>query len=349
MSETKRYTVVVGGASGVCLRWDEVPPIADTEVLIRVSHSLISPGTERHYIAQLRRVGGGLALGYCAVGIVVSIGGLVEHLCVGDGVIAMGWNSATHSNYIVVPRKLVCRVHQSIKPTHAILATIGATAIHAGDRAGLETSDRVLVIGMGLIGTMTALVAHATGCQVWASDQNSALAGSGLYWTPLDLDRIKQEMDGSLDKIFLCIDSDVADLFPRIVQLLDVNGNGRSRPKIVNVGRISGTLALSPALGNLDIVNASRCGAGYRDDLYHHGLKDVPVMAGEARVDENLQRSLKIVAESKNVLEKLDYRLYRVEEALRRYNTDEFFPPGINLISHQDTGVADIVPRCVAW
>jgi NADPH:quinone reductase len=336
MSEVRRYTVVVDGAAGVRLGWDDVRRPGDTEVLVRVSHSLVSPGTERHYISQMRRTGERLALGYCTVGQVVSKGELVEHVCVGDDVIAMGWNLATHSNYVVVPWKLVCRVDQGTKPAHAILATIGATAIHAGDRARLEADDRVLVVGMGLIGTMMALVAHATGCQVWAADQNSALLASRLCWTPLELNRGTQDLDGSFTKIFLCIDADITELFPKIAQLLDVSGTRSSRPKIINVGRISGNLTLSPAVGNLDIVNASRCGAGYRDDLYHHGLKDVAVVDGEARVEVNLQRCLKIMAESEGVVEKFEYRIYRIEEVLRRYNDSAFFPPGINLISHQD-------------
>ncbi|MFK4490038.1 hypothetical protein [Bradyrhizobium sp. USDA 336] len=332
----KRYTIVAEGASGVGLHWEDVPEIRDTEVRVRVRHSLVSPGTERHYISELRKSGGRLALGYCAVGAIVATGKLVEHVRPGDDVLAMGWNIATHSNYITVPRKLVCRVDRGTKLEHAVLATIGATAIHASDRARLEAGDRVLVVGMGLVGTMMALVAHASGCQVSALDRDATVVKRGIYWTPLDLDR-PDLMDRPFSKIFLCIDSDVGGLFPRIAQLLDVNGNGRSRSKIVNVGRISGTLNLSPALGNFDIINASRCGAGYRDDLYHHGLKNVLVVSGEARVDDNLQRCLKIVSNSPSLLEQLNYGFYHLDEVLERYNSPEFFPAGINLISHEHT------------
>ncbi|MGY3585664.1 NADPH2:quinone reductase [Bradyrhizobium sp. USDA 4341] len=337
MSVLKRYTIVAEGASGVGLHWDDVPEICDTEVLVRVTHSLVSPGTERHYISELRKIDDRLALGYCAVGVVIATGSLVEHVRCDDDVLAMGWNIATHSNYIRVPRKLVSKMDRSTKPEHAILATIGATAVHACDRAGLAEDDRALIVGMGLVGTMIALVAHAAGCQVWASDRDPALVEPALCWTPFGLDR-PNEIKLRFSKIFLCIDSDVGEIFPRLVQLLDVNGNGRSRSRVVNVGRITGGLALSPALGNFDIINASRCGAGYRDDLYHHGLRDVSTVDGEARVDENLRRCLKIVSNSQGLLQRLDYRSYQLDEAIERYNSRGFFPAGINLISHASVG-----------
>lgn len=337
MSERKRYTIVAAGTSGVGLHWDDMPEIRDTEVLVRVTHSLVSPGTERHYISELRNKDARLALGYCAVGVVVATGSLVEHVRRDDDVLAMGWNIATHSNYIAVPRKLVCKMDRSTKPEYAILATIGATAVHACDRAGLEAGDRALIVGMGLVGTMVALVAHSVGCQVWASDRDQALVARGLYWTPFDLD-YRREVDFRFSRIFLCIDSDIGEIFPRLAQLLDASGNGKSRSKLINVGRISGNLTLSPAHGNFDIINASRCGAGYRDDRYHHGLKDVSVVDGEARVDDNLRRCLKIVSESQRLLQHLSFRSYHLDEVIERYNSREFFPPGINLISHRDVG-----------
>ncbi|AWV02721.1 oxidoreductase [Burkholderia sp. JP2-270] len=329
-----RYTLIADGPRGVRLHRENLPPLRDTEALVRVTYSLVSPGTERYYVAQLREQGGQLPLGYCAIGEVVAAGAAVHGVRPGERVVAMGWQIATHSDYIVVPRNLLCRADNALPARHAILAAIGATAVHAADRAALGAGDRVLVVGVGLVGTLMAIVAAAAGATVAATDRDRAALERAAAWTPFDLPDPPSVSGGCFDRIFICVDADLTPLFPRLAPLLDQEGRRGSRPKLVNVGRVTGRIDLSPALGNLDIVNVSRCGAGYRNDAYHHGLTDVPVVDGEAHVDRNLARCMAILTQAPAQLTRLAYRAYSVDEALLAYNSAGFFPPGINLITH---------------
>ncbi|RQS26598.1 oxidoreductase [Burkholderia sp. Bp8992] len=328
------YTLLADGSRGVRLHRENLQPLRDTEALVRVTHSLVSPGTERHYIAQLREQGGQLPLGYCVIGEVVAAGAAVHDARPGERVVAMGWQIATHSDYVVVPRNLLCRADNALPARHAILAAIGATAVHAADRAALGRGDRVLVVGVGLVGILMAIVASAAGATVAAADRDRAALERAAAWTPFELPDSPPAQGSCFDRIFICVDADLTPLFPRLAPLLDQFGRHRSRPKLVNVGRVTGRIDLSPALGNLDIVNVSRCGAGYRNDAYHHGLAEVPLVDGEAHVDRNLARCMAILTQAPAQLARLVYREYSVDDALSAYNSVEFFPPGVNLITH---------------
>lgn len=334
MSCDRRYTFVVNGRRGVELVHDDVPAPAATEVLLRVRYSLVSSGTERHYIRNLVASGGALALGYCTVGTVLARGDQVRHVSPGDIAIAMGWTIATHSSHVVVPTNLVAGVPDGLSLTHAVLATLNATAVHAADRATLTGDDKVLVVGLGPVGTLQAMVAAAYGCEVWAWDLDRATLESGKFWRPLDPANPPVAARGAITAVFLCIDADVTELFEKLLELLAADGTRRKRSRIVNVGRISSAIALGPATGNIDIINASRCGAGYRDDAFHHDRNSVAVVNGEHTVDDNLRRSLAIVATQAAGLDSLPLHVHTPVQALEHYNSAAFFPSGFHLIDH---------------
>jgi hypothetical protein len=76
---------------------------------------------------------------------------------------------------------------------------------------------------------------------------------------------------------------------------------------------------LSADLGNLDLRISARCGAGYRDDDYVHGRVSYAAPAGEATVDENLARSLRLIADGRVEVSRLVTHSYPVCDARRAY------------------------------
>ncbi|AQT11593.1 oxidoreductase domain-containing protein [Pseudomonas protegens] len=333
---SSRYTLTACGADGVITVHEPLAALAATEVQVAVDYSMVSPGTERHYLQQVRETGEQLPLGYCAAGVVSAVGPQVEGVQPGDRVVAMGWKIATHSNWIQVPQRLVCKVPPPLTQDQAILATLGATAVHAVDRAQLQAGEQILVVGMGLVGKMLSLVAACHGARIWVADLNPAAIDPGLPVQVLDLLAEPGAMAGQFTRIFLCIDADISALFPRLLALLNPQGNGAGRSRLVNVGRVSLTLELSPQMGNIDIINVSRCGNGYRDDAYHHGRKSVQCPAGEATVERNIARCLDYLVAGKDWLEHLQRVEMDLGQALAHYNGAAFFAPGINLIKHRE-------------
>ncbi|MEW6756063.1 MAG: zinc-binding alcohol dehydrogenase, partial [Candidatus Latescibacterota bacterium] len=109
-----------------------------------------------------------LPLGYCNVGTVLEVGAEVRDLVPGDRVVSNG----PHAELVAVPALLCARVPETVtdeQATFAVLASIGLQGIRLAEPTFGET---VAVIGMGLIGLVTAQLLLASGCRVLATDVN---------------------------------------------------------------------------------------------------------------------------------------------------------------------------------
>src|ERR1700756_1894544 len=112
-------------------------------------------------------------IGYSGAGIVGEIHGSVSDIQVGDRV-AYGGEGAGHAESIVTGRNLVAKIPDGVSFDHAAFATLGAIALNAIRTAQLGVGDRVAIIGLGLVGQLTAQLARAQGAQVMAIDLRPA-------------------------------------------------------------------------------------------------------------------------------------------------------------------------------
>ncbi len=111
------------------------------------------------------------ALGYSSAGTVVGVGEGVTDLNVGDRVACAGANYAVHAEFDCVPRLLVAKVpSESVSFDEAAFTTVGAVALHGIRTADAKLGDVVAVIGLGLLGQLTAQLLKAAGCKVLGFD-----------------------------------------------------------------------------------------------------------------------------------------------------------------------------------
>jgi predicted dehydrogenase/threonine dehydrogenase-like Zn-dependent dehydrogenase len=181
-----------------------IPELDDWKVLIRTEASLVSAGTERAKIEvgrenlvgkarrrpdQVRQIldkarADGIAatidavrnrlealspLGYCAAGRAERVGRLVRGIRPGD-LVACGGEEAAHAEILSVPGNLCVPVPAGIAPPAAAFTTLGSIALHGFRQADLSLGERVAVVGMGLVGQLTARIANAAGCAVMGID-----------------------------------------------------------------------------------------------------------------------------------------------------------------------------------
>jgi predicted dehydrogenase/threonine dehydrogenase-like Zn-dependent dehydrogenase len=175
-------------------------------VLVRIAASLVSAGTERassefasknllqkararpdlvrEVIDKVRRDGlfsaaqavrsrldHPLALGYSSAGTVIGVGEGVNDIRVGDRVACAGAGYAVHAEIACVPRLLVARIpDSSVSFDEAAFTTVGAVALHGIRTSGVKLGDVVAVIGLGLVGQLTAQMLKAAGCRVIGMD-----------------------------------------------------------------------------------------------------------------------------------------------------------------------------------
>lgn len=155
-------------------RWP-VPTIADGSVLIAVRYSGVSSGTERSALLGLIPHFGDMPFvtGYQCVGRVVAVGDGVSDFRPGDAVAAHCYG--THAEYTVADTDYVHRLpnDDALSPLSSLFVQF-AVAANALNHAAVSAGDVVLVVGQGLIGQATALLARLRGAFVIATDLQEA-------------------------------------------------------------------------------------------------------------------------------------------------------------------------------
>ena len=102
-------------------------------------------------------------LGYSASGEVVEAGRGAAELQPGDRVAIAGAGYANHAEFNVVPRNLCAKIPEGVSYADAAFATIGAIALQGVRQAQPLIGERVVVIGLGLIGLLTVQILKANG------------------------------------------------------------------------------------------------------------------------------------------------------------------------------------------
>jgi len=214
----------------------EVPPPAlrPGGVLVRTAASAISSGTEgstfrtarrslagkaaerpdlvRQVVATAQREGLGATirkvrarldtlkdLGYSAAGEVVALGAGVEGIAVGDSVVCAGVGYACHAEMNWVPRNLVARVPAGVSFDDAAFATLGAIALQGIHQAEIPFGGSVAVVGLGLIGQITARILQAGGFRVIGIDVDPTAVAEAL------LGGIDEAVRGSGDEVAMLV------------------------------------------------------------------------------------------------------------------------------------------------
>lgn len=178
-----------------------VPVVQPGMVLVKTTRTLVSLGTERMLVefgkagylqkarqqpdkvkmvidkirtdgllptleAVFTRLNQPLPLGYCNVGRVVEVGKGVTTLQVGDRVASNG----NHAEYVLVPENLTAKIPENVTDEEATFTVIGAIGLQGIRLAQPTLGESVVVIGLGLIGLMTAELLKANGCKVIGID-----------------------------------------------------------------------------------------------------------------------------------------------------------------------------------
>ena len=116
-------------------------------------------------------------LGYSASGEVVEAGrgcrGAAAGGSSGDRA-AQGY--ANHAEFNFVPRNLCAKIPEGFSYADAAFATIGAIALQGVRQAQPLIGERVVVIGLGLIGLLTVQILKANGCAVLGVDPDEERA-----------------------------------------------------------------------------------------------------------------------------------------------------------------------------
>jgi predicted dehydrogenase/threonine dehydrogenase-like Zn-dependent dehydrogenase len=110
-----------------------------------------------------------LPLGYCNAGVVLAVGAGVTGFSVGDRVVSNG----PHAEIVAVPQNLCAPIPDGVSDDAAAFTVLAAVGLQGIRLANPTLGERVVVVGLGLLGLMTVQMLLANGCQVLGIDLDS--------------------------------------------------------------------------------------------------------------------------------------------------------------------------------
>ncbi|MDX6511268.1 MAG: hypothetical protein QOE36_772, partial [Gaiellaceae bacterium] len=352
-----KQVLVRGGTTVV----EEVPaPRAGVRnVLVRVEHSCISVGTElsgvklsglplyRRALKQpenarkvlqiardegfartYKRVKGmldaGLPTGYSAAGVVVEVGAEVEGFAPGDRVACAGAGIANHAELIDVPVNLAVRIPPDLGTREASTVTLGAIALQGVRRAEPTLGETVLVIGLGILGQLTAQLLRAAGTRVVGADLDPARVDRavengmehGISAADDDVvDRVQKLTGGfGADAVIVTAATPSNDVVRQAMQAC------RRKGRVVVVGDIGLGIQRSDMYEKeLDLLMSTSYGPGRYDPTYEEEGRDYPLAYVRWTENRNMEEYLRLLADGRVSLANLRAETYEVGDAPEAY------------------------------
>lgn len=137
-------------------------------------------GVLEAYRQSMGRLDNPVPLGYSSAGVVIEVGSGVEGFSKGDRVACSGSGYASHAEVVRVPRNMAERIPEGVGFEEAAFVTLGGIAIHGVRLAEPTLGERVVVLGLGLLGLLAVQVLKASGCKVFGADPDGQKVRAAL-------------------------------------------------------------------------------------------------------------------------------------------------------------------------
>ena len=306
------------------------PQVRAGQVLIHTSRTLVSLGTERMLVefgkanllskarqqpdkvkqvfekiqsdglmptleAVFRKLDQPLPLGYCHVGKVVALGAGVTDLAIGDRVASNGH----HAEMVCVPRNLVAKIPDGVSDDEAAFTVIGAIGLQGIRLLNPTLGETVVVVGLGLIGLLTAQLLRLNGCRVIGIDPDTtklALAQT-LGIDPLnpanaDVVRAVTELTGGVgaDGVVITASTKTDEVMTQAARM------SRKRGRLVLVGVVGLNLSRADFYEKeLTFQVSCSYGPGRYDADYEQAGQDYPLPFVRWTENRNFQTILQLL------------------------------------------------------
>jgi predicted dehydrogenase/threonine dehydrogenase-like Zn-dependent dehydrogenase len=155
---TESANVGGGGGENIVVRAIKNPQLV-RKVMDRVS----SHGLKSTMDLVRSKLASDSPLGYASAGVVDAVAPDVTGFAVGDRVACAGAGYANHAASNVVPKHLVTKLPDHVSFEEGAFATLAAIALQGVRRAAPTLGERIVVVGLGLLGQITVQLLKASG------------------------------------------------------------------------------------------------------------------------------------------------------------------------------------------
>jgi predicted dehydrogenase/threonine dehydrogenase-like Zn-dependent dehydrogenase len=334
-----------------------VPSPRPAMALVRTAASLVSPGTERsitsfagkslfgkararpdlfaEVLAKARRDGllttfeaarsrldEPMPLGYSSAGTIVALGEDMGGFRAGMRVACGGGGYAVHAEYSVVPRNLLAPLPDNVDFESAAFTTLGAVAIQGFRLADAGLGDRVAVIGLGLLGVLTAGIALAAGSHVLGVDLDlgrvrfaERIGAEAVLRAQAEAAARAFSRGRGCDAVIICADTRDSDPVELAGQI------ARDRAKVVAVGAVGMDIPRNVYYQKELTFRLSRSyGPGRYDPTYEEQGRDYPLGYVRWTEGRNMEAFIDLMGSGRLLVRPMISHRFPIESAPHAYD-----------------------------
>jgi len=262
-----------------------------------------------------------LPLGYCNVGEVIGIGEGVTGFYIGDRVVSNGH----HAEVISVPANLCAIIPDEVPDEAAVFTILAAIGLQGIRLAQPTLGESFVVIGLGLIGILTAQLLQAQGCRVlgidFAPDKLTLAEKLGIHTVNLKagadhLSAASQFSRGiGVDGVIVTASTSSNEPIHQAAQMC------RKRGRIILVG-VTGLHLSRTDFYEKELTFQVSCsyGPGRYDPGYEEKGQDYPVGYVRWTEQRNFQAVLDVLATGKMNTHELISHRFTIDSAIQAYH-----------------------------
>ncbi len=316
------------------------PQVKRGAVLIQTTRSLVSLGTERMLVefgksnliskarqqpdkvkqvldkikteglvptleAVFNKLGEPLPLGYCNVGRVIVVGEGVSEFKVGDRVASNG----QHAEFVCIPKNLVAHIPDGVSDDEAAFTVIGSIGLQGIRLLNPTLGETIVVVGLGLIGLLTAQLLVANGCRVVGVDIDESKLELSKQWGVIpfnpksgDVVKFVEGITGGIgaDGVLITASAKTDEIVSQAARM------SRKRGRIILVGVIGLNLSRAEFYEKeLSFQVSCSYGPGRYDEDYENIGNDYPLAFVRWTEKRNFEAILQAIASKKLVVNKM--------------------------------------------
>lgn len=293
----------------------------------QVLDTLKKQGPIQTYRAVMKKLDAYSPLGYSCAGEVIEVGEEVNEFKVGDKVACAGAGYANHAEVIAVPINLCVKLDATSNLKDAAYNTLGAISMQGVRQADMRIGESCVVIGLGLLGQITALILKASGVKVIGVDVSESAVSQAVSNKVVDLGltRSAAGIEEQIQNVTNGIGADVVIIAAATSSLDPVNFAGviaRKKGKVVILGAVPTGFDRDPFWyrKELELKMACSYGPGRYDLNYEEKGVDYPVAYVRWTEKRNMESFQYLLASKKIDIDYLTTHEFNFEDAPKAFD-----------------------------
>jgi len=291
----------------------------------QVVDALKSQGALQTYRTVMKKLDSYSPLGYSCAGEVLACSSDTSDYVIGDYV-ACGGLSASHAEVVSVPANLCVKLKQDANLSLAAYNTLGAIGLQGFRQADIHLGESCAVIGLGLLGQLTALILRASGIRVVGIDIDPVMVDiAAQHCLDLALNRENYGIEYRILEFTGGIGCDAVIITAASDSLDPINFAGtisRKKGTVVVVGEVPTGFDREPHFYKKELQVRMSCsyGPGRYDPVYEDKGVDYPIAYVRWTENRNMQAFQELIYSRKIDVRYLTTHTFKLEDAPAAYD-----------------------------